>query len=61
MPELERYIPSNSDVGQFLLERFKEYNDNHMSWSKETWDLAPVAYLLDESWDSSKIVKTPTP
>ncbi len=60
VPELERYIPKDNEVGQFLLERFKEYNDNHMGWSKEIWDLAPVAWLLDESWVPSVITKTPT-
>lgn len=60
VPELERYIPDNSEVGQFLLGRFKEYNDDHLGWSKEIWDLAPVAYLLDESWVPSSIVKART-
>lgn len=60
VPELERYIPTESEVGQFLLGRFKEYNDDHLGWSKEVWDLAPVAWLLNESWVPSTIVKTPT-
>jgi len=58
--ELERYIPKENEVGQFLLGRFKEYNDNHRGWSKEIWDLAPGAWLLDESWVPSIITKTPT-
>ena len=60
VPELERYLPKNNDVGQFLLERFKEYNEDHMGWSKEIWDLAPGAFLLDESWVPSIISKAPT-
>lgn len=58
--ELERYIPKDNEVGQFLLERFKEYNDNHRGWSKEIWDLAPGAWLLNETWVPSIITKTPT-
>lgn len=60
VPELERYIPKDNEVGQFLLERFKDYNDNHLGWSKEIWDLAPGAFLLDESWVPSIITQTPT-
>lgn len=59
VPELERHIPASSQIGQFLLERFREYHDDHLGWSKEIWDLAPVAYLLNESWTPSLLTSTP--
>lgn len=59
VPELERYIPKSSQVGQFLLSRFKEYHDDHLGWSKEIWDLAPVAYILNNAWVPTRLTSTP--
>jgi inosine-uridine nucleoside N-ribohydrolase len=59
VPELECYIPKSSEVGQFLLQRFKEYHHDHVGWSKEIWDLAPVAYLLEPAWVPSLLTSTP--
>ena len=35
---------------RFLADRFKGYSDDHFGWSKEIWDMAPVAWLLDPDW-----------
>ena len=59
VPELERYVEPKGEVGRFLTERFKGYEQNHEGWSKEIWDLAPVAYLLDETWVPSVLTSTP--
>lgn len=59
VPELERYIGNTNPVGQFLVNRFKDYKTNHVGWSKEIWDLAPGAYLLDATWTPSELVSTP--
>ena len=60
VPELERYIgDAASLLGRFLVDRFKAYKSDHLGWSKEIWDLAPVAYLLDANWTPSELVSTP--
>ena len=59
VPELERYVGDASPLGRFLVDRFRTYNSDHLGWSKEIWDLAPVAYLLDPSWTPSDLVSTP--
>lgn len=59
VPELERYAEPTHPVGRFLTQRFKEYETDHLGWSKEVWDLAPVAYLLDESWVPTEHASTP--
>ncbi len=59
VPELERYAESTHPVGHFLTQRFKEYEADHLGWSKEIWDLAPVAYLLNESWVPTEYTSTP--
>jgi len=57
--EIERYVEPHGDIGRFLAQRFKEYSDDHVGWSKEIWDMAPVAWLLDPQWCESVIVPTP--
>lgn len=59
VPEIERYVEPRGEVGQFLAERFKSYESGHEGWSKEIWDLAPVAYLLNETWVPTTLVPTP--
>lgn len=59
VPEIERYVEPQGKIGQFLAERFKGYESNHEGWSKEIWDLAPVAYLLNETWVPTSLVPTP--
>ncbi len=59
VPEIERYVEPQGKIGQFLAERFKSYESGHEGWSKEIWDLAPVAYLLDETWAPTSLVPTP--
>lgn len=59
VPEIERYIEPCGEIGKFLAMRFKEYADDHLGWSKEIWDMAAVAWLLDERWTPSVLVPTP--
>lgn len=59
VPEIERYVEPRGEIGRFLAQRFKEYSDDHQGWSKEIWDMAPVAWLLDPSWCESVLVPTP--
>lgn len=57
--EIERYVEPCGDIGEFLSMRFKEYSDDHIGWAKEIWDMAAVAWLLDESWAPSVLLPTP--
>ena len=61
VPELERYVEPTGKVGAFLTGRFREYrNENkHMGWSKQIWDMAPVAYLIEPTWAPSVLVPSP--
>jgi len=59
VPEIERYIEPCGEIGKFLSMRFKEYSDDHVGWAKEIWDMAAVAWLLDDSWTPSVLVPTP--
>ena len=59
VPEIERYVEPQGTIGRFLAERSKGYENDHQGWSKEIWDLGPVAYLLNESWVPTTLVPTP--
>ena len=33
VPEIEKYIEPQGEIGRFLAMRFKEYSEDHKSWS----------------------------
>ena len=47
------------EIGKFLAMRFKEYSDDHKGWSKELWDMAAVAWLINEEWTPTNIIPSP--
>ncbi|MCF6176689.1 MAG: nucleoside hydrolase [Victivallaceae bacterium] len=57
--ELEKYVKGRGAVGDFLFERFCGYSKNHFGWTKEIWDMAPIAWLINPEWVPS--ILTPTP
>jgi inosine-uridine nucleoside N-ribohydrolase len=59
VPEIERYVEPHGDIGKFLAQRFKEYSDDHIGWSKEIWDMAPVGWLINPEWAPTIVVPTP--
>ena len=59
VPEIERHVEPYGEIGKFLAERFKGYAEDHVGWSKEIWDMAPVGWLLDPEWAPSVLVPTP--
>ena len=59
VPEIERYIEPQGEIGKFLSMRFKQYAADHTGWAKEIWDMAAVAWLLDETWTPSVLMPTP--
>jgi len=59
VPEIELHVEPHGAIGAFLAQRFKEYSDDHLGWSKEIWDMAAVAWLLDPDWTPSILMPTP--
>ena len=45
---------------KFLAARFKEYSDDHVGWSKEIWDMAPVGWLINPEWAQQVLAPTPS-
>jgi inosine-uridine nucleoside N-ribohydrolase len=59
VPEIEAHVEPHGAIGAFLAQRFKEYSDDHVGWAKEIWDMAAVAWLLDDRWAPSDLRPTP--
>jgi inosine-uridine nucleoside N-ribohydrolase len=59
VPEIERYVETQGEIGRVLAMRYKEYATDYVGWSKEIWDMAPVGWLLDADWAPSVLVPTP--
>lgn len=57
--ELERFVKGQGAIGDYLFEIFSAYSDNHFAWSKEIWDLAPLAWLVNSKWMQSALVHSP--
>lgn len=59
VPEIERYVEPHGEVGAFLAARFKEYHRDYLGWSKVIWDVATIAFLLEEEWVPTELVPSP--
>jgi inosine-uridine nucleoside N-ribohydrolase len=59
VPEVERYVQGQGAIGDYLAQIYKEHHTDHYAWSKEVWDLAAIAYLIDEKWVPTHIVHSP--
>jgi inosine-uridine nucleoside N-ribohydrolase len=57
--EMERYVHGRGAIGDYLVEIFKAYHDDHFAWSKVIWDIAALSYLIDASWVPTNLVHSP--
>lgn len=59
VPEVETYLKGQGAIGDYLVEIFKDYHDDHYAWSKVIWDISAVAYAINPTWFSTEIRHTP--
>ena len=57
--EIARHVAPMGDIGAFLAQRFLDYSDDHLGWSKEIWDMAVIAWLINPDWAPSVVRATP--
>lgn len=57
--EMERYVQGKGKIGDYLVEIFKDYHQDHFGWSKVIWDISATAYLVNSSWVPTEIVHSP--
>lgn len=59
IPELETYLQGQGAIGDYLIEIFKDYHDDHFAYSKIIWDISVIAYVIDPSWFRTEIRHAP--
>lgn len=59
VPEMEKNLAGKGPIGEYLLNIFKEYHQDHFAWSKVLWDMSAVAYLVNHEWTPSNLVHSP--
>jgi purine nucleosidase len=57
--ELEQNVKGRGLIGDFLFQRFSEYEKLESGGSKEIWDIVAIAYLINSDWMPSYITSSP--
>ena len=61
--ELEAAIGGRGPLCSYLVEIFAEYGERRWPdrsvWSKEIWDLAPIAWMIEPDWVPSALTHSP--
>lgn len=59
VPEMETYVGGKGDIGDYLLQIFKDYHADHYAWSKVLWDMSAIAYVIHPQWTPTDLVHSP--
>ena len=59
IPELEFYLGGQSSIGDYLVDIVRNYEQDTFAWSKVIWDVAAIAYLIDQEWVPTQLVHSP--
>jgi inosine-uridine nucleoside N-ribohydrolase len=57
--EIDGYVRGAGPIGDYLADIFTGYRTDHFARSKVLWDMAVVAWLVDESWVPTAVVHSP--
>ena len=57
--ELDSYLSKKGQIGDYLIDIFKNYANNPFGWSKVIWDISAPAWLINPDWVSSSYVHSP--
>jgi inosine-uridine nucleoside N-ribohydrolase len=57
--ELEQYVRGRGAIGDYLIDIVRDYAKEKYAWSKIIWDIAAVAYVLNDQWMSTELVHSP--
>jgi purine nucleosidase len=59
LSEIRDYVKESGPVGQYLYETYERIIPDHYGRSRVIWDIATIAYLLDEAWVSHYVTHSP--
>jgi len=57
--ELDSHVSGKGEIGDYLVEIFKNYANNPLGWSKVIWDISAPAWLINPDWVNSSYVTSP--
>lgn len=57
--EMERFVKGRGAIGDYLFQIYSDYSPDHFARSKEIWDLAPLAWLVNPDWMQSALAHSP--
>lgn len=59
VPEMEKNLAGYDPTAEYLLEIFKDYEQNHFGWSKVLWDMTAIAYMINRNWTPTQLMHAP--
>lgn len=59
LPEIATYVQGQGAVGDYLFQIFRDYHADHIGYSKQIWDLAPLGWLINPQWAPMDLVSSP--
>ncbi len=57
--EIDGYVRGAGPIGDYLADIFTDYRSDHFARSKVLWDMAVIAWLIDEAWVPTATVHSP--
>lgn len=57
--ELEAHVAGQGEIGNYLVDIVTGDHADHTAWSKQIWDVAAIAYLINPDWTPSVLVHSP--
>jgi len=59
LPEIEHHLSGKGDIGDYLVEIFRNVARGRKTYSRVLWDLSATGYLVNPDWISTEIVHSP--
>lgn len=57
--ELETHLAPYSNLGRYLTDIVRQYGTNSPGWSKQIWDIAATAWVINQAWVQLKPAASP--
>lgn len=59
LAEVREFVQDKGAIGAYLYETFERCSPDHFGYSRVIWDLAAVAYLVNDAWLPGELVHSP--
>ena len=58
-PEIAAHVKGRGAIGDYLYQIYNDYHPDQFAFSKQIWDLAPLAWLVNPEWAQMELVSSP--